>query len=116
MTDEPTKLFVYGIFLNEYNRERYGMTNPSYDTVLDFATFGHGIVQASYLPGGNLSLTGLLVDYDPEVWENLDRLEGGYDRIIVTTTRGERAYMYAEPSKAFENHSTYQPAAVGTSR
>lgn len=113
MTDEPTKLFVYGIFLGESMRAHYGMRNPEYATVHDFVTVGNQIVEAVYTPTttpgrwNRLCLTGLLVDYDPTRWEGLDRLEGGYDRIIITTTNGTRAYMYARHSEAFENQSTY---------
>lgn len=120
-TTIPTKLFVYGIFLGDSMRSAYGMTNPSYDTVYDFVTVGSSIVQAVHIPnegastgdsgrfGSRLSLTGVTVDYDPTRWESLDRLEAGYDRIIVTTTHGERVYMYACHSEAFKNHSTYVP-------
>lgn len=90
------KLFVYGIFLDEYMREKYGMTNPKYATVPDYATFGGGIVMAYKIPDNRLSLTGLLVDMNPDNWEELDRLEGGYRRIKITTGSGEQAYMYAK--------------------
>lgn len=110
MNDTPTKLFVYGIFLDEENRNHYGMTNPHYATVPDFATFGGQIVQANLIRHADLSLTGLLVDYDPNRWQSLDLLEGGYDRIIVTTTTGERAFMYATKGLVgFTNYSTYVP-------
>lgn len=106
--EQPTKLFVYGIFLDENMREMYHMTNPKYDTVKDFATFGSTIVTAQYVPQAGLALTGVTVDYDPEQWERLDGLEGGYDRIIIDTTHGERAYMYAEKGiRGFTNHSTF---------
>lgn len=94
-----SKLFVYGIFLDAHNRSRYGMANPQYATVLDYATFGHHIVQAQHIPDCGLSLTGLLVDMDDQRWEPLDALEHGYDRIQVTTTSGEQAYMYAAPER-----------------
>lgn len=92
------KLFVYGIFLAEVRRQQYGMTNPRYATVRDYLTIGDYIVQAHHVPGADLALTGLLVDvptnYD---WKPLDQLEGGYNRTIVTTTDGERAYIYVSP-------------------
>jgi gamma-glutamylcyclotransferase (GGCT)/AIG2-like uncharacterized protein YtfP len=90
------KLFVYGIFLDEYMRENYGMTNPKYATVLDYATFGGNIVMAVKIPKNNLSLTGLLVDMNPDKWEDLDRLEGGYRRVRINTTNNQEAYMYVK--------------------
>jgi gamma-glutamylcyclotransferase (GGCT)/AIG2-like uncharacterized protein YtfP len=97
------KLFVYGIFLDEYNRKAYGMSNPAYDTVLDYATFGNGIVQAVRItrPEGKprLSLTGLVVDVDPAFWPDIDRLEQAYDRIEVETTSKQKAYMYVRPKR-----------------
>lgn len=86
------KLFVYGIFLDEDRRKSYGMTNPRYATVKDYATFGGGIVWAKHIPECGLSLTGLLVDVDPKHWDRLDALEAGYDRKIVNA--GVKAYMY----------------------
>lgn len=92
------KLFVYGIFLDKRTRDAYGMgEHVVYTTVLDYATFGHGIVTAHKMPSGyGYSLTGLLVDI-PEGfdWDRLDALERGYERIIVTTTDRYNAYMYA---------------------
>lgn len=88
------RLFVYGIFLGEYQRQSYGMSNPQYATVLDYATFGHSIVQAEKIAGVGFSLTGLVVDVDPECWRDIDALEGAYKRIKVKTTRGEEVYMY----------------------
>lgn len=93
------KLFVYGIFLDQHNRDAYGMTNPEYDTVPNFITVGSYIAQAVRVdPQAGLCLTGLTVDVDPDKWESLDRLESGYERIEVITTSGEQAYMYAERS------------------
>jgi gamma-glutamylcyclotransferase (GGCT)/AIG2-like uncharacterized protein YtfP len=90
------KLFVYGIFLDEGNRQAYGMSNPVYATVKDYVTFGHSIVRAAPVAKENgASLTGLLVDVNPEKWADIDDLEYGYRRTMVTTTRGEKAYMYA---------------------
>lgn len=91
---KPRKLFVYGIFLSEYNRQAYGMTNPEYATVKDYATFGGYIVQAVHIPESGLSLTGLLVTPNEEQWGRVDALEAAYDRVIITTTDGDRAYMY----------------------
>lgn len=91
------KLFVYGIFLGENMRNSYGMTNPVYATVPGYATFGHHIVQATHLEGSeemNLELTGLLVDVDPTHWAQIDSLEAGYDRAVITTSRNEKAYIY----------------------
>lgn len=97
--EQPTpitnRLFVYGIFLGQQMRDRFGMTNPEYATVPNYATFGYHIVQASYIASsGDLALTGLTVDVDPEYWERIDSLEGGYDRKLVTTDSNEEVYMY----------------------
>jgi len=89
------KLFVYGIFLNESNRKRYGMHNPSYTTVPGFVTFGSHIVTAQRTSTEGVALTGLLVDMDITGWHMLDMLERGYDRIVIETISGEPAYMYA---------------------
>lgn len=90
------KLFVYGIFLSEPTRYRYGMSNPKYAVVKGYSTvqkYGN-IVEAVYV-GGSAGLTGLLVDVRPAYWEHIDLLEHGYDRIEVETINGERAWMYA---------------------
>ena len=91
------KLFVYGIFIDEYHRNNYGMTNPRYDVVLDYATVrAYGdIVQA--IPASSyfgVALTGLVVDVDPNYWGRIDQLEQGYERIKVKTERGVQTYMY----------------------
>lgn len=91
---DMNKLFVYGIFLDERRRQTYGMTNPRYATVSGYITIGEHIVQAYPVDNDMIVLTGLLVDMNPAYWEELDALEGGYDRIIVQTTRGVDAYMY----------------------
>ena len=88
------KLFVYGIFLGEGNRKRFGMSNPEYATVRGYLTRGDYIVCAYPVKDKNTTLTGLLVDMDSSGWEQLDRLEHGYDRVKVTTTSGEEAWMY----------------------
>ena len=90
------RVFVYGIFLDQQNRDRFGMSNPRYETVDDYATFGRGIVQARYVPNVGLGLTGLLVDIDPDYWDRLDRLEAGYDRKLIVTDSGDEAWMYVE--------------------
>lgn len=89
------KLFVYGIFLSDSNRIAYGMRNPCYDAVLDYATYGGCIVTAYKQEDTGLSLTGLVVDVDPDRWGDIDRLEGSYDREIITTVNGVQAYIYA---------------------
>lgn len=89
-----TRLFVYGIFLDEPMRRAYGMTRPEYATVRDYVTYGGSIVTAYKQEGAGLALTGLLVTPDPERWEDLDRLERSYDRILISTTDGDNAYMY----------------------
>lgn len=92
------RLFVYGIFLSKTRRDEYGMSNPRYATVKDYATFGvtqdGHIVEAARVTGLDLVLTGLVVDVDPTRWENIDSLEGGYDRIRVVTTEREEVWMY----------------------
>lgn len=92
--DNENKLFVYGIFLDQSDRDAYGMTNPQYATVKDYLTVGSYIVQATHVPGIGLALTGLLVDMNPAGWQELDMLEGAYDRVRVSTTMGKRAWMY----------------------
>lgn len=90
------RLFVYGIFLGEDMRKSYQMSNPQYATVLNYATFGGHIVEA-YPQASEIgaSLTGLVVELPKDYnWEPLDALEGGYDRVIITTTTGTMAYMY----------------------
>lgn len=93
------KLFVYGIFLDQSNREAYGMSNPRYATVKGYATVAKygNIVEAVDFGIDTIALTGLTVDVDPTYWASLDRLEGGYDRIEVATSNGN-AWMYAARS------------------
>lgn len=99
------KFFFYGIFLNESTRESYNITSePKYDTVLGYATFGHSIVQAAYIPNSKLSLTGIVVDVPESSIPSIDRLEGGYDRITVQTTRGQTCQMYVTPSRQRNAH------------
>lgn len=95
-TEELDKLFVYGIFLGESYRTRYGMSNPRYTTVKDYATVPvqGGIVTAEPLEG--YDLTGLIVDVNPTYWDRIDALEVEYDRIKVQTRYGE-AWMYVTP-------------------
>lgn len=95
------RLFVYGIFLGERQRQKYGMTDPIYATVPGYATFGSYIVQARRVPVPGLQLTGLVVDVDPDKWRDIDRLEGGYDRVRVITTDREEVWMYAAPERIF---------------
>jgi gamma-glutamylcyclotransferase (GGCT)/AIG2-like uncharacterized protein YtfP len=94
VTHNENKLFVYGIFLGQDMRVKFGMTNPQYATVRDYLTIGGQIVQARKVLGCGLSLTGLLVDVDPKYWASLDSLEAGYDRRRVTTTSGSEAWIY----------------------
>lgn len=89
------KLFVYGIFLDERNRAHYGMSNPQYDVVAGFLTMGAHIVQAVPIPERpDIALTGLVVDVDPSYWGRIDRLEGAYDRVTITTVNSVQAYIY----------------------
>lgn len=92
MLYQPDKLFVYGIFLDEYCRDAYGMSNPRYTTVKGYSTVGGSIVSA--VKDEKYTLTGLEVDINPRAWKALDRLEGGYDRVKVKTTDGIEVYMY----------------------
>jgi gamma-glutamylcyclotransferase (GGCT)/AIG2-like uncharacterized protein YtfP len=94
-------LFVYGIFLDQHNRDAYGMHNPRYATVPGYITMTrHGsIVEAVNIELSTIALTGLLVDVNPKRWDDIDSLEWGYDRIEVTTTNGQRAWMYAAKEK-----------------
>lgn len=91
------KLFVYGIFLGEGQRNAYGMTNPRYATVPGYITVGHHIVQAVPVNSKDIALTGLLVDMDSSRWRPLDSLEGGYDRVKVVTDGNVEAWMYVQP-------------------
>lgn len=104
-TGPLNKLFVYGIFLDARMRDAYSMSEPEYEVVPGYVTrqCGGSIVEAVEVPSDlRLGLTGLLVTVDPHdgkhgrnsTWKRLDILEGGYDRIIVTTESGERAWMY----------------------
>lgn len=88
------RLFVYGIFLDPVNQANFGMTHPEYDTVRDYATYGHGIVTAYHNPGKGLSLAGLIVLVPKDQWAKLDKLERGYDRVTVETTGGVETFMY----------------------
>ncbi len=92
---DVAQLFVYGIFLDEDNREHYGMTNPRYDTVQGFITVGGSIVQAVPSTTFGASLTGLVVDIPTENLHRVDLLEMGYDRIKVETNSGVDAFMYS---------------------
>lgn len=98
-TPVKNRLFVYGIFLGQDCRDRYGMTNPVYATVPGYATYGRHIVQAFPVGNQNIALTGLTVDVDPEKWESIDRLESGYARKLVLTDSNEEVYMYVDPSE-----------------
>lgn len=90
------RLFVYGIFLDANNRNAFGMSNPEYDTVLDYITQGHRIVEAVKVNRSfGTALTGLVVEVDPKRWGRIDQLESNYDRIKVITTSGVTAWMYA---------------------
>lgn len=105
------KIFVYGIFLDDYMREQYGMVSPRYATVEGYATRAvspDGTIVEAVPVQGNYFLTGLVVDmpkmntiqtvdggeHRVKALERLDRLENGYDRISVTTTDGEVCQMY----------------------
>lgn len=102
------RFFVYGIFLGEYSREKYGMINPRYATVRGFVTVGVNaqgtIVEAKKAPS-DMVLTGLVVDVPVKVQtpygeldniDRLDRMEAGYNRITITTTDGDKCQMYVK--------------------
>lgn len=91
------RFFVYGIFLDQGMRDSYGMYKARYDTVQGFVTRGAGIVTAERTEDRKLALTGNTVSINPDNIPALDRLEGGYDRIIVKTNSGELVWMYAKP-------------------
>lgn len=97
-TGDLNTLFVYGIFLGKSQRIAYGMTSPRYATVEGYATvglgFGNTIVEA--VEAEEYTLTGLSVQVDPSFWNQIDQVEAGYDRIKITTTDGEEAWMYVE--------------------
>jgi gamma-glutamylcyclotransferase (GGCT)/AIG2-like uncharacterized protein YtfP len=95
-TTPGNHLFVYGIFLDQRNRDRYGMYNAMYTTVPGYKTVGDYIVQAvPDYDDPDTELTGLIVQVDPSYWERLDSLEQNYNRITVRTSTNELAYMYA---------------------
>lgn len=100
LTMKPNRFFVYGIFLDQSMRDRFGMYNARYTTVKGFVTRGFGIVQAERTQDTGLSLTGLSLTINPDKIPALDRLEGGYDRIIVRTDNDELVFMYAKKGTA----------------
>lgn len=77
------KLFVYGIFLDQSNREEYGMIQTHYATQPGFKTVGKYIVKAVKSDDRD-SLTGLLINNTKAInWRRLDSLEAGYKRIAI---------------------------------
>lgn len=91
------QVFVYGIFLSAYRQLDYDMSEVrGYTTVKDFVTVGHSIVQARYIPDHQYALTGKLVELPVDKLPELDRLESGYERVVINTTSGDTAFMYAE--------------------
>ena len=91
------KVFVYGIFLSNRRQDDYDMEEVRpYTTVKDFVTVGDSIVQARYIPDHQYALTGKVVEIPVENMPELDRLESGYERVVVETTSGDTAFMYAE--------------------
>lgn len=102
-----SKLFVYGIFLDQHARDSFGMTGEHYATVRDYATVGGKVVAATRADG--YCLTGLVVDMpdtrevhwsrhdEPtriDNWQGLDFLESGYERVKIKTTDGEKCWLY----------------------
>lgn len=107
---ETRRLFVYGIFLDQSARDSYFMFNPRYATVKGYVTKGNHIVSAYPSSDPMDCLTGLLVDIldDPMNWRMLDLLESGYQRILIKTTSGETAYMYAKGTRKELDNATIQ--------
>ena len=93
---DTNRLFVYGIFLNQRNRDRYGMYNAEYATVPGFFTVGSHIVQAVETEDTRIALTGVTVDVDPRMWPMIDGLEAGYTRQVVLSDSNEEVYMYTQ--------------------
>ena len=89
-------LFVYGIFLDEIHRHSFQMQDNGYVVTPYWKTVGGHIVQAVFDPMA--TLTGLWVSMPVERLAELDRLEGGYERIKVQTSAGELS-MYAKPGE-----------------
>lgn len=96
------RLFTYGIFMSYTIRLGVGIyANAKYATVLGYATIGDQIVMA--VPDEKYTLTGMIVGVPDGVWPKLDRIEGGYDRITVTTTYGQEAQMYVRKNSKVNN-------------
>ena len=89
-------LFVYGIFLEEGTRYRYKLyEEPRYATVQGYVTWGSHIATAYSVDDKDIILTGLVIDIpDDYDWAAIDRLEGGYNRVEITTEQGDKAFMY----------------------
>lgn len=101
----PHRLFVYGIFLGETTRQYYGMTDPQYAVVKNYATYarnGHIVEAAQVDPSCNAAMAGLVVTVDPKKWDQIDALERDYDRKLVTTTSNQHVYMYVSKEKYAE--------------
>lgn len=97
---ETMKFFFYGIFLRKSVRDNYHITSePRYETIKDYATFGSHIVEAKHIPNCGLALTGIVVDVPVTSIPGLDRLEGGYDRKTIKTESGEEVQMYVEKER-----------------
>lgn len=106
MTEKLNKLFVYGIFLSAGMRESYAMSDAHYAVVKGYKTvLAYGDIVEATPSDENDALTGLFVEVAPmsvdwrgqiqETWKHLDKLEGGYDRVIVETSQG-KAFMYVK--------------------
>ena len=98
-TQELSKLFVYGIFLDKSNRKHYGMSDPRYATVKGYITVGNHITRAIPVDLEGVVLTGLVVDVAHSAWEKIDRVEAGYDRVVVKTSNQGNAWMYVARMK-----------------
>lgn len=95
---DTIRLFVYGIFLSQRNRERYFMVDAEYTTVRGLKTVGDYIVQATF--DTTACLTGVTVTMPVDKLDSLDALERGYKRIEVLTTDNEVVDMYIAPESA----------------
>lgn len=99
--------FFYGIFLGESTRQRYGIIQAQYDTVRGYLTTGDYIVQAVRTDIEGAALTGVTAYVPTTSLLRLDNTEAGYKRIEVTTTSGDRVYMYVHPDTPGEDYSLY---------
>ena len=94
------------------------MSRAEYAVVEDYATYhvGGHIVEARPCEGA--ALTGLLVEVEPYYvghtlkvesrWDDIDALEHAYEKIVITTTDNQKAYMYVGKEILSETGRNYQ--------